>query len=420
MHISVVGVNHRNAPVELREKLAIESAALASALDGLRSALHSSEEVIVSTCNRVELYLVTESAGNVLEPVAAFLATNRRRPLEEVRPVLYCYTGEQAVRHLFEVTSSLDSMVLGETQIIAQVKQAYFVSKDAGHTGRIFNPLFQRALGAAKRIHSSTSIGERSVSVPSVAAKLAEKIFQELSGKRVLIVGAGETGALTLQAFRERGVRDVTVVNRSVAHARELAATIGGTGHGLDELAAVLPQADVVITCLAVEQPVIGMAEVRQALRVRRNTPIFFIDLGVPRNVDDRVDEFDNAYLYNVDDLQTVVSQNLLERQREVAECAPVIEEETASALQEIAQIDVQDILVKLRAAIEGIGDEELKRTLAKVPTLPEEQRREVEELVHRLVGKFLHSPTMVLKEEASNGHAPVLVRLIARLFDIK
>jgi len=421
MELLVVGVNHKKAPVELREKLAFDAKALAPALDALRAAVASTEEVILSTCNRVELYVVRDAGdADPLEAAARFLAAQRGHPVDEVRAVLYRHAGAEAVRHLFEVASSLDSMVVGETQIIAQVKQAYVAAKEAGHTGRVFNPLFQRALAVAKQVHSTTGIGERSVSVPSVAAKLAEKIFQELAGKRVLILGAGETGALTLAAMRERGVRDVTVVNRTVENACALAAEVGGTGHGLDELASELGRADIVIGCLSSERPVVGVDDVRAALKVRRNEPMFFIDIAVPRNVDAEVNRIDNVYLFNVDDLQGIVNQNLLEREREVAACAPLLETETEAVVRDLAVLDVRDVLTRLRASFEAVGDEELKRTLGKLASLTPEQRVEIEALVHRLVNKLLHEPTTRIKDEASNGHAQRLADLAARLFDLK
>jgi len=406
-------VNHKKAPVELREKLAFDAKTLPAALDVLRGAAASTEEVILSTCNRVEAYFLGSGDEDV---IARFLAAHHGRTVEEVRPVLYRHAGLGAVRHLFEVASSLDSMVVGETQIIAQVKQAYFAAKEAGHTGRVFNPLFQRALAVAKRIHSETGIVERSVSVPSVAARLAEKIFQGLAGRRVLVLGAGETGALTLAALRERGVRDVTVVNRTVERARGLAEE----AHGLEDLPAVLPRADIVIACLSCERPVLGPAEVRTALRARRNEPMFIIDIAVPRNVDPEVDHLDDAYLFNIDDLQETVNQNLLEREQEMARCAPLIEEEAGAAFRETATIDVQEVLTRLRSAFEAVGDEELKRTLARLESLSGSQREEVQALVHRIVSKLLHPPTTAIKTEAANGQAQRLIELASRLFDLK
>ncbi|MBI2933267.1 MAG: glutamyl-tRNA reductase [Planctomycetes bacterium] len=421
MEIVVVGVNHRKAPVELRERLAFDPKNLGGALEALRAAAGSSEQVILSTCNRVELYVVREGEdSDALEAAAAFLARQRGCAPEEVRPVLYSHAGSKAVRHLFEVTASLDSMVLGETQIIAQVKQSYLTAKEAGHTGRIFNPLFQRALAVAKRIHTTTSLGSGSVSVSSVAAKLAEKIFQDLAGKRVLILGAGETGALTLQAFRERGARDILVVNRTVETARTLAEQVGGTGHGLEELPVVLGRADIIIACLSVEQPIVRIADVRAALRTRRNEAMFFIDIAVPRAIEAEIDRLDNAYLFNIDDLQEIVSQNLLERERELTQCAPVVETETEAVMRELATLDIQHVLTTLRSTFEAVGAEELKRALGRMTSLAPEQREEVETLVHRLVNKFLHHPTTVLKEEAQNGLSPSLIELTSRLFRLK
>jgi glutamyl-tRNA reductase len=419
MQLFVVGVNHRRAAVEQRERLAFAPAEIASALDALRAALHSSEELILSTCNRVELYAVRdESTGPPQAEVAAFLAAAKRVPLADVEPVLYTHTGAEAIRHLFKVASSLDSMVLGETQIIAQVKEAYHAAKQAGHTGRVFNQLFQRALHVAKRVHSTTSIGDKNVSVPSVAARLAEKVFQDLSTKCALILGAGETGTLTLQTFKERGVGKILVVNRTLERAEELVARLGGHAQSLDHLASVLPIADIVIACLQTTDPIILPAMVQAALQVRRGEPMFFIDIAVPRNINPEVNRLDNVYLFNMDDLESIVNQNLVERTKEVSTVLPLIELEAATTLKDIELVDVEKVLVQLRAQCHEIGDDEMKRTLDRL-TLAPHQREEVEQMVRRVLNKVLHSPTTALKEEAHNGRSFTLIELALRLFGI-
>lgn len=420
MQLAIVGVNHTRAPLELRERLAFAPAELAAALSALRDALHSSEEVILSTCNRVELYLVRdEPSGPVDAAVASFLAASKGVPIDRVAPVLYAHTGADAVRHLFKVVSSLDSMVLGETQIIAQVKAAYQAARDAGRAGRVFNQLFQKALFVAKRVHSTTSIGDRNVSVPSVAARLAAKVFQDLSSKRVLILGAGDTGALTLQVFKERGVGDILVVNRTLDRAQELVARVGGHAQPLDQLPHLLPLADIVIACLQSQDFVIAPPLVSAALQSRRGEPMFFIDLAVPRNINPEVNRLDNVYLFNVDDLESIVNQNLVEREKEVARALPVIESEAAATLKDLELVDVERVLVELRRSCHDIGDAEMKRTLDRLD-LAAAQREEVEQLIRRILNKILHSPTTALKEEAHDGRSYTLVELALRLFGIR
>ncbi len=419
MQLFVVGVNHTRAAVALRERLAFAPTELAAALRSLRAALHSSEELILSTCNRVELYVVRDEPGGLPESdVAAFLASARGLAAAEIEPVLYAHTGPEAVRHLFKVASSLDSMVLGETQIIAQVKEAYHAAKEAGHTGRVFNQLFQRALFVAKRVHSTTAIGDRNVSVPSVAARLAEKVFQDLSTKKVLILGAGDTGTLTLRTFKERGVTDILVVNRTLAHAQELVARLGGHAQPLDQLAHVLPVADVVIACLQAPEPVITPAMIHAALQARRGEPMFLIDIAVPRNISPEVNRLDNVYLFNIDDLEAIVNQNLVERNRQISAALPTIEAEAAATLKDIELVDIEKVLVQLRRQCHDIGDDEMKKTLDRLG-LAAPQREEVEQMVRRVLNKVLHTPTTALKEEAHNGRSFTLIELALRLFGL-
>ncbi len=420
MEITVTGLNHRRAPVELREKLAVADAALPLALAELQRALAAQEMVILSTCNRVEIYTVHDAAAPPAETVTAALSARHGVPAPTLAPALYRHQGAEAVRHLFRVAASLDSMVLGEAQILGQVKDAYLAAQEAGATGRVFNRLFQQALHAAKRVRSSTSIGEKNVSIPSVAARLAEKIFQELAARRLLIIGAGETGELTLAAFRNRGVTDFLVANRTVERARALAERFGGAAHGLDELPSVLSRADIVIACIAAEGYILSPPDLRQALQLRRQEPIFLIDLAVPRNINPEVNEIDNVYLYNVDNLEAIAQQNLLEREREVERSAPLIEEETRTFFREVTPPDITALLVAFRQKLQSIGDEETRRTLSRLEGLPVTARDEVVELARRIINKVLHTPSEHLRGGALDGQSHTIIELVRKLFDIK
>ena len=419
MQIRVTGLNHTRASVDLREKLAVDGAALAAALAELRQTMGAAEAVILSTCNRVELYTVHEGSAPPAGEVAAILA--RRHGVEPgtLEPVLYHHHGADAVRHLFRVASSLDSMVLGETQIIGQVKDAYLAAKETGTTGRVFNRLFQKALAVAKRVHTSTSLGEKNVSVPSVAARLAEKIFQDLSTKELVIVGAGETGELTVSAFKTRGIARIHVVNRTVEHARALADRCGGQAYPMDALPLVLPRGDIVIGCIRSDEPVIGPDQLRPALQARRQEPMFLIDIAVPRNIHADANRLENVYLYNIDDLETIVKQNVMDREREVSRCTPLIEEETETFLKEVTPPDIATLLTTLRQRVSEIGDDEMKRTLARLNGLSEEQKGEVAEMVRRIVNKVLHSPSETLRSGGPEGLSHATIELIRKLFGI-
>jgi glutamyl-tRNA reductase len=419
MEITVTGLNHKRAPVELREKLAVEEAALQAALAELQKAFGAQEMVILSTCNRVELYAVHEEAPPAATALADVLARRHGVAPDALAPALYHHQGSEAVRHLFRVASSLDSMVLGETQIIGQVKDAYLAAQAAGATGRVFNRLFQQALAVAKRVHTTTSLGEKNVSVASVASRLAEKIFQDLARKRLVIIGAGETGELTVGAFRARGVTQIHVVNRSLENAQALAAKYGGEAHPLDDLARVLPLGDIVISCIRSDNYVLGVETVETALHARRHDPMFLIDIAVPRNIHPGVNDIDNVYLYNIDNLEQIVQQNVVDREREVVRCMPLVEEELHSFFKDMTPPDATLVLTQLREKLHTIGDEELKRTLGKLNGLSDPQRQEVQELTRRIVNKILHSPSETLRAAGIDPISRSLIEVIRKLFGI-
>jgi glutamyl-tRNA reductase len=419
MDIRVTGLNHTRAPVELREKLAVDPKAMPAALAELQHALSARELVILSTCNRVEIYSVHEEEVPDSARVSAALSGRHGIPEERLAPVLYHHQGADAVQHLFRVASSLDSMVLGETQIIAQVKDAYLAAQAAGATGRVFNRLFQQALAVAKRVHTSTRLGEKNVSVPSVASRLAEKIFQDLSRKSVAILGAGEMGELTLQAFRDRGVRRIHVVNRTLENARALAEPVGGEAHLLEEIPRVLPKADIVIACIRSDGYVLGVEAVEQALRMRGQEPMFLIDIAVPRNVHPEINELDNVYLYNVDNLQEIVQQNVLDRERELAKAVPILEEEGAAFWKGLTPPDAAVLLAKIRERLHGLAEEEARRTLGKLDGLSDAQKEEVRELSRRLANKLLHPPSELLRNSGVETLSRQFLDLVRKLFGI-
>ncbi|MFN3486663.1 MAG: glutamyl-tRNA reductase, partial [Planctomycetota bacterium] len=296
----------------------------------------------------------------------------------------------------------------------------YFAAKEAGATGPVFNRLFQHALYVAKRVHSTTALGERQVSVSSVAARMAEKVFQDLSSKTLVVLGAGETGELTVAAFRNRGVTRIHVVNRTLEHARALAERAGGQAHTLAELPQVLPRGDVVLACLRFEGYALGPAEVRAAMKVRRQEPMFFIDIAVPRTIDPAVNEIESVYLFDIDDLETIVRQNLEEREREVARCLPLVEAETQVFLKEITPPDVTALLAHVRERLTAMADEELRRTLARLNGLSEAQKQEVSELARRIINKVLHAPSEALRGGGLSESDYTLVELVRKLFGLK
>ncbi len=422
MQLSIVGLNHRMAPVEVRERLAFDESRLPESIEAVRRATGAAEAVILSTCNRVEIYSARpEAAENEITLAARWLASHHGVAESLVTPALYRHEGFDAVRHLYRVTAGLDAMILGETQIIAQVKRAYHAARDAGHTGRAFNLVFQRALAVAKRIHATTGIGRGHVSVPGVAARLAEKVFQDLTKRRVAIVGAGETGELTLEAFRDRSGIPPAIVNRTLEHAERLAARHGGKVVPFSGLEGALAEADVVITCLATHEFQITPDLVRAVMKIRRNEPMVILDLAVPRNVHPEVDRLENVYLFNVDDIESIAAQNLLERERDLEQCLPIVDAEAQQTLVDLGEGDVGGLVGRLRAAMHAVADEELKRTLERFADLPPGKREEIEQMVRRVVNKMLHGPTLAIKEASREGaEAAAFLEAVIRLFKIR
>lgn len=406
MRIEAFGVNHRTAPVQVREKLAFEEASLGRVAARLREHTGAPEVVLLSTCNRVEVYV---AADDDVEPRLLDFFLKERG----LRPALYRHADSEAVRHLFRVASGLDSMVVGETQILGQVKRAYLAAKDAGCTGKYLNKLFQCALYVAKSVHSNSSPGLYSVSVSSIAAGLAEKIFRSLAETTLLVVGAGETGQFTLDAFRERGVRRFLVANRTPERAAELARSLGGAALPLDALADHLHEADIVVTCITHDGPVITRGHAEAASRRRRGAPMFFIDIAVPRNVDPAVDLLEDVYLYNIDDLESIAAENLRRREKQVARCEAIVEQEARKFIAGAAMFDVQDVMVKLRSLFDSVAQQEL----AGLKDLSPEQRQEVERAVRRIVAKLLHRPLASLQ---NGSESQVAADFIRRLFDLK
>jgi len=329
MYVNVVGVNHKTCPVQTREKLFISTGRVHEALTRFKERYPESECVIVSTCNRTELYTSSSDGPVNSEPLAQFLADFQGVSPSEFADSLYHFEMHDCVKHLFCVTSSLDSMIVGETQITAQVKDAYRYALKNGFSGRALNALFQRALAVAKKVRTHTKIGEGKVSVSSVAVEFAERVFGDLAGRTVLVVGAGEIAELTLKHLMTRGARDVLVTNRTHGRAVQLAEQFGGEAIPMERLCDALARADIIVCSTSAAEHLIGKAEVEQCLQRRDDRPILFIDIAVPRNVDPAVGSIDGVYLHNIDHLESVAASNIEERQKEMAKSLEIIEAQT-------------------------------------------------------------------------------------------
>jgi len=420
--ILCAGVNHQSAPLEVRAPLAFDRAAAARALGVLRARFPGAEFAILSTCNRVEVYCAAAADGppetdDLLRALAEFHGV----PADELEPCAYRLATADAVRHLMAVASSLDSMVVGESEIIAQVKEAFAWAVEAGATGKYLNRLFHRSFHAAKRVHAATEIGRRRTSVASVAVDFASRIFSGLEAKRVLVVGAGDVAERAVVHLRSLGCRDVTVVNRTAEHARRLAEALGARVRPWDDLDDALAASDILVTSTASEQPILSRERMAAAHKRRRYANWLILDLAVPRDVDPEAADLTNVYLYDLDRLGGVVSENLRLREGEVDVAAEIVADEVRAYLDWFAARDMGPFVDELESRLHALGDEEVERLLKRLPPETSEAARdEIRLATHRIVHKLLHEPIEGLKDEARQGRAPTTVHLLRRLFGLR
>ena len=406
MSIVLVGVNHKTAPVEVRERLAFTDEACAESLHALVDGERISEGLIVSTCNRVE---VLASTGDLEGTTGAahigdFLGRTRGVPPEFFRQHLYTHLGDDAVRHVFRVASSLDSMVVGEPQVIGQVRHSYSLAVDAGTAGRVLHKLVHHALHVAKRVRNETGIASSAVSISYTAVELGKKIFGTLKGATVMLVGAGEMAELAAQHLSNAGASRILVANRTLATARALAAKFSGEAIDFDDLPARLAEADVVICSTAAGGHVITREMARAALETRRKRPAFFIDISVPRNVDPAVGEIDNLFVFDIDDLESVIASNIREREREAERAELIVESEVMQFQQALRQLDIGPTVAALRERLHEIARDEFKRQRSRLGTLTPEQERAVEGLLASTVNKIAHPVITRLRRSHETG----------------
>lgn len=396
MSILAIGINHTTATVDVREKVAFQPEQLEHALQSLVQQGRVSESVIVSTCNRTELYCHTKDAD--IEHILNWLATFHAIPAERIAQHIYQHENEQAISHLMAVASGLDSLVLGEPQIFGQVKDAYEYARKAGTVGAVFERLFQSTFSAAKDVRTETSVGQNAVSVAYSAVNLAKHIFGDLNQAEVLIVGAGETAELAARHLREQGVKKLNVANRTIARAQELTDLVGGQAHTLDQIKALLPKADIVISSTASPVPVIGKGWVETAIKARRHRPMLFIDLAVPRDIEEEVGELNDVYLYTVDDLQKIVSENIQQREEAAQEARGIIERHVVDFGKWLQSLNSVDLLREYRATGQSIANKQKERALNAIAA-GKDPEQVIQELTQRLANTLMHKPTTAIQQ---------------------
>ncbi len=415
--IVVVGLSHQTAPLEIREALAFPKERLGEALAKVREETGLTEAMILSTCNRVEIY------GRAPEPraetVGEFLARYHDQPIDDLEKYLYRHEGDAAVRHAFRVAASLESMVLGESQILGQVKRAYEAAEEAGSLGSVLNALKNRTYGAAKRARTETAIGRNAVSVSHVAVELARKIFGDLKDRAVLLVGAGKMSEVAARQMVKDGARAAVLGGRTLEKAEQLAATLGGRSAPLEALRTEIEKVDVVISGTGASGLVVHRADVEAAQAARRHRPLFLIDIAVPRDIEPSAGKVQGVFLYDIDDLKSVSDANLRVRQKEAASAESIVDQEIRGFLDWRHSLDVVPLLVELRGRAEEIRRGEIEKARRRLGPLTPEQEKAVDALTSGIVNKLLHSPTVRLKEMAQNGHHEEYVGLIRKLFGL-
>src|SRR5213596_653398 len=419
MPLFVAGLSHRNAPVELREQLAVDEEKLRELLRDAAASGAVREVLVLSTCNRVEVYAVADVPGEARGALFRQLCHHRGVEPTAVEAALYTFAEGDAVRHAFRVASSLDSMVIGEPQILGQVKDAFALAQSCEAVGPALHSLFTQAFAVAKKVRTETEIARHAVSVSFAAVELAKKIFAGLEGKAVLLVGAGKMSELAARHLIEQGAFPVYVANRTWPRAQEMARALSGAAVPFAELETALAGVDIVITSTGAAEPVVTLAMVQRVMHGRRARPLFFIDIAVPRDVEGSVNTLDAVYCYDIDDLKQVVEANIRERLREAQRAEALVEREAAKFGARQGDVEVIPTIVSLRARLEGIRVGEVRKALTRLPGATPETREAIEVLSSAIVNKILHAPITKLRESSRAGSSRSWLELVHELFGL-
>ena len=420
MHdIVLLGLNHKTAPVEIRECLAFSGPETDAALCALGCHPAVSESMVFSTCNRVELLLTTDTRDAALSAAREYLSSAKGVPLSRFEDALYVHAGDDAVRHIFRVAASLDSMVVGEPQILGQIKAAYRAAVQQKTSGVILNRLLHKTFFVAKRVRSETGIGDHAVSISYAAIELGRKIFGSLAGKRVLLIGAGEMAELAVEHLIRHQAGEIQVANRTFERGMDLARRFRGTAIRFEEIPDALHGADIIISSTGATDYVIRRDAVKGCLRSRKHRPLFFIDIAVPRDIDPRINRLPNVYVYDIDDLKGVVEENVSDRQREARRAERIIDEAVIRFRSWYESLDVVPTIVALREKLTAIARAELKKTCGSLSHLSAEDRDAMSRMTEALINKALHDPTLFLKGNGCGGNRSAYLDMTRKLFNL-
>lgn len=419
MNIIVVGLSHKTAPVEIREKVAFAPTAMGEPLQQMMALPAIAEGVIVSTCNRVELYASSRQPEAAVIELKKFLADFHQLDPLVLDEHLYDFEGEEAIRHVLRVASSLDSMVIGEPQILGQIKTAYGYASEHKTAGLVLNRFLHKAFSVAKRVRTETAIASSAVSVSFAAVELARKIFDTLDNKTVMLIGAGEMCELAARHFVNNGVSQVLVTNRTFARAEKLAEEFNGTAVSFENFRDQLHRVDIVLSSTGAPDYVLSAEKLKEVTKLRRHKPMFLIDIAVPRDIDPLGNKIDNIYLYDVDDLQGVVQANLKERHKEAAKAEAIINQEIVQFQRWMSTLDVKPTIVALRRRLDEVRQAELQKTFSNLNGLGDKERRAVEAMSNAMINKILHHPTSVLKKAQDGSDGDFYIDAVRQLFDL-
>ena len=417
--IVLIGLNHNTAPVELRECIAFSEDDTRAALARLGDVPVIDEAMLLSTCNRVEVLLVSNQPDAATRETKHFLARFNDLPIEHFDESLYVLQGNEAVRHVFRVASSLDSMVLGEPQILGQIKTAYQTATQSRTSGVLLNRLLHRTFFVAKRVRSETGIGDHAVSISYAAIELGRKIFDSLKDKKVLLIGAGEMAELAVEHLIRHKAGDIYVANRTFERGVNLAKKFNGQAIRFEEIVETLEHVDIIISSTGSVDFVIRKKQIKTVMKKRRYSPLFFIDIAVPRDIDPEINRLDNAYVYDIDDLKGVIEENLEDRRKEAAKAERIIDEAVIRFREWYDNLDVIPTIVALRSKMESIGESELEKTLQSLRHLPETDREAMGRMVQALINKIMHNPTRLLKSDSPHINKSVYLDFTRRLFKL-
>jgi len=416
--IVLIGLNHKTASIELRECIAFSMDESAIALQTLHRKPYIDEIVLFSTCNRVEVLLVTTSTSEAIAEIKKFIADSNELPIDQFENALYTHVNDEAVRHIFRVASSLDSMVIGEPQILGQIKDAYRSASDLKTSGVILNHLLHRTFSVAKRIRSETGIGDRAVSISYAAVELGKKIFGSLENKKILLIGAGEMAELAVEHLLRNKTGEIFVANRTFETGVKLAKQFNGKAIRFEEIPEFLKSVDIIISSTGSPDFVITRNTVKSVIRTRRSRPLFFIDIAVPRDIDPEVNWLTNSYVYDIDDLKGVIDENLEDRQREAIKGERIIDETVIAFKNWYLGLEVVPTIVALRNKLESIAENEVRKTL-KNNQIPPQGTESIKKMTTAIINKVLHGPTLFLKESGMSDSKSQHVDMIRKLFKL-